>query len=87
MLINVFGLVIGISSFLILFIHVSNEKSFDKHITGHERIYRVTSIPGGREETPWARSLGIIHSAITEIPEIEKATQFIALPSWNHKNG
>jgi len=74
--INVLGLVIGITSFLILFIYVSNEKSFDKHFDGHENIYRVTSIPEGRENDPWARSLGIVHTASAEIPEVELATQF-----------
>ena len=74
--INVLGLVIGITSFLILFIYVSNEKSFDKHFDGHENIYRVTSVPGGLENTPWARSLGIIHTASAKIPEIELTTQF-----------
>ena len=74
--INIFGLVIGITSFLILFIYVSNEKSFDKHFADYERIYRVTSIPEGLEENPWARSLGIIHKAAPTIPEIELATQF-----------
>ncbi|WP_372950032.1 ABC transporter permease, partial [Mariniphaga sp.] len=78
--INVIGLVIGIVSFLILFLYVSNEKSFDKHFDDHNRIYRVTSIPEGREETPWARSLGIIHTATTTIPEIENATQFSHCP-------
>ncbi|WP_167612115.1 ABC transporter permease [Maribellus sediminis] len=75
-LINIFGLVIGISSFLILFIHVSNEKSFDKHIPDHKNIYRVTSIPGGRDNAVWARSMGIVHSASAEIPEVKLATQF-----------
>jgi putative ABC transport system permease protein len=74
--INVIGLVVGIVSFLILFLYVANEKSFDKHFADHNRIYRVTSIPEGREETPWARSLGIIHPATATIPEIEEATQF-----------
>jgi putative ABC transport system permease protein len=74
--VNILGLVIGIASFLILYIYVSNEKSFDKHFDDHERIYRVTSIPGGRENAPWARSLGIIHNAVPTIPEIELATQF-----------
>jgi putative ABC transport system permease protein len=74
--INVIGLVIGIASFLILFLYVSNEKSFDKHFNDHERIYRVTSIPLGSEDSPWARSLGIIHTASATIPEIEKSTQF-----------
>jgi putative ABC transport system permease protein len=80
LLINVFGLVIGITSFLVLFIHVSNEKSFDKHIAGHENIYRVISPGEARKDSPWARSLGIVHSASSEIPEIKLATQFIHCP-------
>ena len=73
---TILGLVVGIASFLILFLYVSNEKSFDKHFNSHQQIYRVTSIPGGIENAPWARSLGIIHQATASIPEIEKATQF-----------
>ncbi|HYQ57109.1 MAG TPA: ABC transporter permease, partial [Draconibacterium sp.] len=80
-LINTFGLVIGISSFLVLFIHVSNEKSFDEHFTDHENIYRVTSVPGGLDNAAWARSIGIVHTAVKEIPEVEQATQF------SHCNG
>jgi len=75
-LINIFGLVIGISSFLVLFIHVSNEKSFDKHFTGHQNIYRATSVPGGLDNAAWARSMGIVYAASEEIPEVELATQF-----------
>nr|WP_319998583.1 FtsX-like permease family protein [uncultured Draconibacterium sp.] len=77
---NIFGLVIGISSFLVLYIHVSNEKSFDKWIPGHENIYRVISPAEVSNDSPWARSLGIVHSASSEIPEIELATQFIHCP-------
>ena len=73
--INVIGLLVGISSFLVLFLYVSNEKSFDKHFNNHEHIYRVTSIPEGRQNT-WSRSLGIIHTASATIPEIELATRF-----------
>ncbi|SFE42959.1 ABC transporter permease [Sunxiuqinia elliptica] len=80
LLVNVFGLVIGISSFFILFIYVSNEKSFDKHIAGHENIYRVISTAGISKDSPWARSLGIVHSASSEIPEVELATQFVHCP-------
>ncbi|WP_340114931.1 ABC transporter permease [Maribellus mangrovi] len=75
-LINIFGLVIGISSFLVLFIHVSNEKSFDKHFTGHQNIYRVTSVPEGLDNAVWARSMGIVYAASVEIPEVKLATQF-----------
>ncbi|WP_372652169.1 ABC transporter permease [Draconibacterium sp.] len=75
-LINIFGLVIGISSFLVLFIHVSNEKSFDRHFTGHQNIYRATSVPGGLDNAAWARSMGIVYAASEAIPEVELATQF-----------
>jgi len=86
-LINIFGLVIGISSFLILFIHVSNEKSFDKHFTDHENIYRVISIPEGKDNANWARSIGIVHSASAEIPEVKLATQFSHCPEGTIKLG
>ncbi len=73
--VNIFGLAIGISSFLILFLYVSNEKSFDKHFSDYQNIYRVITVPGGTGE-PWARSLGIVFPATEQIPEIEEATQF-----------
>ena len=79
--ITIFGLVIGLASFLILFLYVSNEKSFDKHIKDHERIYRVTSTPVGIDISPWARSLGFIYSVVSEFPEVELATQFSHCPS------
>ncbi|NOR86834.1 MAG: hypothetical protein GQ527_04435, partial [Bacteroidales bacterium] len=74
--INIFGLVIGIFSFLVLFVYVANEKSFDKHFDDYNRIYRVTSTPEGMDATPWARSLGIINKAVATIPEVEESTQF-----------
>lgn len=73
---NILGLVVGISSFLVLFIHVSNEKSFDKHFAEHDNIYRVHSTPGGQSNGNWARGLGIIHEAASKIPEVKQATQF-----------
>ncbi len=84
--ISVVGLVIGIASFLTLFLYVSNEKSFDKHFNDHERIYRVISIPLGSEDSPWARSLGIIHQATENIPEVRIIGAIFALPGWKHQN-
>ncbi|MCG6189817.1 ABC transporter permease [Maribellus maritimus] len=86
LLTNVFGLVIGIMSFLVLFIHVSNEKSFDKHIVEHENIYRISSTAKGNP-SKWARSLGIVYSSSSEIPEVELATQFIHSPVGTIKIG
>ncbi|MBN1822407.1 MAG: ABC transporter permease [Prolixibacteraceae bacterium] len=78
--INIFGLTIGITSFLVLFLYVANEKSFDKHFFGYQNIYRVISVPDGTGE-PWARSLAIINQATKEIPEIEEATKFSHCPA------
>ena len=43
-LINVVGLVIGITSALFIFIYVSFEGSYDRFHTGYEDIYRVLGI-------------------------------------------
>lgn len=73
--INVIALSIGITAFYILFIHVVNEKSYDKHFKNYENIYRVISTPLS-SETPWARSLGFIKGVSEDMPEVENATQF-----------
>src|SRR6056297_2592040 len=70
------GLVAGISAFLLLFIHVMNERKFDKHFQNYENIYRVLSPPAHIDQDPWARSLGIVHQAAANMPGIELATQF-----------
>ncbi len=72
---NILGLSFGIASFFILFIHVQNEKSYDKHIQDHQNIYRVISSPSHIEDQ-WARSLGFIKEASLQLPEVENATQF-----------
>lgn len=77
--INMIALAIGITSFYILFIYVVNEKSFDKHFADYKRIYRVISTPVD-SDTPWARSLGFINGASSNMPEVEDATQFTHCP-------
>ena len=70
------GLVAGISAFLLLFIHIMNEKRFDRHIPGSGNIYRVHTSPEHIDQAPWARSLGIVNRAADEIPGVELAAQF-----------
>lgn len=77
--VNIFALSIGIISFFILFIYVTNEKSFDKHFKDYKNIHRVVSSPAG-SNTQWARSLGFINGATENIPEIIDATQFTHCP-------
>jgi len=40
--INVFGLAFGFAACILILLYVQNELSYDKHLTDHERIYRVT---------------------------------------------
>ncbi|WP_372641397.1 ABC transporter permease [Ancylomarina sp.] len=76
---NILGLSIGIACFFVLFIHVQNERSYDRHISGHENIYRVISTPNHINDEwkdAWARSLGFIKEASLNFPEVENATKF-----------
>lgn len=41
-LINIFGLAIGITSTVLIFLFVADELSYDKFIDNHDRIYRLT---------------------------------------------
>ncbi len=84
--VTVAGLTIGITSFLILFLYVANEKSYDKHFSGYKNIYRVISFPEGTGD-PWARSLGIIHQAAEKIPEVQTVVQFSHCPVGSIKMG
>ena len=43
-LVNILGLAIGISGFLIIFLYLLNEKSYDKHWEDSENIYRINSL-------------------------------------------
>jgi len=72
---NILGLSIGIASFFVLFIHVQNERSYDRHIKDHQDIYRVLST-FSNVDNPTARSLGFIKEAAAQLPEVEAATQF-----------
>ncbi len=84
--VTIVGLTIGITSFLILFLYVANEKSYDKHFSEYKNIYRVISFPEGTSD-PWARSLGIIQQATENIPEVEATVQFSHCPVGSIKIG
>jgi putative ABC transport system permease protein len=53
-LINIFGLAIGISCFMLIFLFISDELSYDEFHTKADRIYRLIEIidnEGQREES------------------------------------
>lgn len=42
-LLNIVGLTIGLASFIIIFLYIRDELTYDKHHTQHESIYRIES--------------------------------------------
>ena len=73
-LINIFGLAIGISSFILISLYVSYELNWDTYHKDHERIYLVHLVKtlSGKEyiseQTPGA----IAFELRDKIPEVEK---------------
>lgn len=80
--ISLFGLVVGLASFIVIMIHVYHELSYDRFHPDADRIYRVVYEQTGegyvrqRVATPGA----LRDAMLTEIPQIEAATHF--LPSY-----
>ncbi len=70
-LINIIGLAVGMTAFILIAAYVQYELSFDKHFENADRIYRV--VREGRAFTP--SPLG---AALNEdIPEVEVAARFM----------
>ena len=43
-LVNVIGLAVGIACSLVILVYVLREKGYEKHFSGHERIYRIATM-------------------------------------------
>ncbi len=75
---NIFGLTFGLTATLWLLLFLQNELSYDKHVDGHENIYRVSHImtaPGVEFNT--AFSATELSPLMKErFPEIESYTRF-----------
>lgn len=77
--INLFGLTVGLSCCLLIFIYVIHELSFDKYNTNADRVYRVTRQFNSPEGKVWLH-LGTISPPFgpllkNDFPEIEKMTR------------
>lgn len=71
--INIFGLAIGITSFLIIFLYVQNELSYNKHIEDAKNKYRMVEIqyPPGVGEQHVAVTMGPLAAALkSDFPEV-----------------
>jgi putative ABC transport system permease protein len=81
--INIFGLAIGISCSLLIFLFVQDELAYDKHHQDADRIYRVVKdfINDDGSRIPDATTPGPLAAAMQrEIPEVETTTRLH--PSW-----
>src|SRR5664279_388245 len=79
--INLFGLSVGMTAAVFIFIWLQNEKSFDNYHPGKENIYRITnSIQVNRnEDWVWESSpMPMAKASIKEIPEVKNAARVIA---------
>ncbi len=72
---NLTGLATGIAAFLLIYLFVSDELSYDKFHTNSERIYRVnmTNIWIENEEIFGSTSPAVVSALKNDIPEIENA--------------
>lgn len=82
--INIFGLVVGISSFIIIMLYVRDELSYDQFHKDANRIYRVVvdHIEANGSVSPRTSTPGALAKAmLREIPEVEQAT-YLHTPGW-----
>ncbi|HRI20154.1 MAG TPA: ABC transporter permease [Panacibacter sp.] len=78
--INLFGLSVGMTAAVFIFLWVQNEISFDNYQPDKENIYRITNaIQVSKDETwTWESSPMLMgETAIKEIPEVQKTARVI----------
>lgn len=89
-LLNIFGLMIGITFSLFLIFYIRDELSYDRYNVKADRIYRVNSYirEPEKEEMKWA--IGQFPLAPTlkkDYPEVEEAVRFVRNSRTMYKNG
>ena len=80
------GLTLAYTACIVIYLHVRNEISYDKHNQDYERIYRVVKDFVNDDNTflPDATTPPALAWAIKqEIPEVEEATKL--MPNWGSK--
>ncbi len=76
--INIFGLTIGITVFIVIALYVQHELSFDQYHENSDRIFRVVRGENNDSETGYALTSPPIGTALSEeIPEIVKSARII----------
>ncbi len=82
--INLFGLSIGMTAAVFIFLWVQNEMNFDSYHPGKENIYRITNTIQVSKEEAWvweASPMLMAENAVKEIPAIQKTARVI-INTW-----
>ena len=88
-IINVSGLTVGITAFLLLFTYVQYERGYDQHLENKENIFRIQQdrYNQGALTTQWAAGCGAIGKTLkVNFPEVERfliMTQSNAILEYN----
>ncbi len=81
-IINLVGLTIGITAFLLIAMYIQNELSFDNHIPGIDHLYRCVEIqhPAGVDDQHVAVTMSPLGPAMKkDFPEVE---EYLRILSW-----
>lgn len=80
-LINLFGLSLGLTVSVFIYLFVQDELSYDKTIPGYEDVFRIQAdVVTGNNVQSWASSEGYIVPAISgSYPELQAATRALPL--------
>lgn len=78
-LINLFGLTLGLTVSMLIFLFVRDELSYDKYLSGYEQIFRIQpTVTSADGDQTWATSEGFLVPTISaRYPEIEAATRIL----------
>lgn len=78
---NIFGLSLGLSSFLIILLFVQDELNYDRFLNDSDQIFRVSANWGNAETASYATAPPALGVRVSEdIPEVEAMTRIL---KWN----
>ena len=88
-LINVFGLALGLATFLLIVFYVFDELSYDRYNTKYDRIYRVnTTLKYNGTTTVFATcAIPVADGLAKEFPEIERSARITPALNIRFKKG
>jgi putative ABC transport system permease protein len=83
-MLNMSGLIIGITSFLFISLYVTHELSYDRFHANYENIYRIKIIGrmAGSELNQAITAAPMAQAILNDYPEILKATRVRGLGDW-----